>query len=596
MRRALFLAAGVLAVGCGHRDAKDPSAPAPRETARESVTCAGLGALVDLHGEVATAPTSLHAPLAPLADVQAELAAARTALAVAKDDPTLHSSIERLAALLEGRHAKLTTLTQWANDSHATASTALRDASTCRGVDLQVVAKRKDKTEDVSVARSKACEGTLRLWAVTDGLDLASAVSTARVAAQLADVRATNAQTRDRLKTALDRHAKNLRALEEASDPNGLAEARDGVKDAIADTYRTCLSHPPARAEGPTKIDPRTATVMVRPSWSGALKRLPSAAALRFGSGFLVRWHDATFVVTNRHVMDGAVEAEILFASDVENAKRDRKTTRMAKLVAAETSDDIAVLRIADGADKNANDLPSLTLRLDPAREQESVVAAGFPGIGAMPSFQVTRGVVSNAHFASEAEDAGIAYLQHTAAIDPGNSGGPLLDDGGRLIGMNTAKMTGRESVSFAIPTSRVRFALSRAERPRRFDVLHAESACNVALDGLASEHPSITSVRRWGLALFDESAHRARSDLRAAVESPIDEARVRAFEGVRDSVDAEGGIAPFATCTDVAARGSGFVASVRTKAGTLFRVGLGPETDELRVVSFAPAQPRGGT
>jgi hypothetical protein len=95
--------------------------------------------------------------------------------------------------------------------------------------------------------------------------------------------------------------------------------------------------------------------------------------------------------------------------------------------------------------------------------------------------------------------------------------------------------------------------------------------------------------VRRWGLALFDESAHRVRSELRAAVESPIDEARVRAFEGVREAVDADGGIAPFATCTDVTARGKdGFDASVRTKTGTLFRVVLAPEADELRVISFA--------
>lgn len=175
---------------------------------------------------------------------------------------------------------------------------------------------------------------------------------------------------------------------------------------------------------------------------------------------------------------------------------------------------------------------------------------------------------------------------------------GPLLDDGGRLIGMNTAKMSGRENVSFAIPTSRVRFALSRAERPRRFDVLHAEATCNVALDGLAAERPSMSAVRRLGLALFDESPHRPRAELRAAVESPIDEARVRAFEGVREAVDGEGGIAPFATCSDVTARGKdgkdGFVANVRTKTGTLFRVALAVETDELRIVSFA--QLRGGT
>lgn len=586
MKRALLLSFLALGIGC-HATAKEPSSPEPRETAApENAACAGLGALVDLHGEVTSLPTSAHAPLAPLADVQAELAAARTALAAAKDGTALHVAIERLTNLLEERRARLATATQFANESHAAATTALREASTCKGIDLGALSKRKAKSEDLAVARSKACEGTLRLWAVTDGLDLASAVSTARAAAQVAEARTANAQIRDRLKIALERHAKNLRALDEGADATFVGEARNEVQEEVANAYRACLSRPLTKtaAKSAAPSDPRNATVMVRPSWSGALKRLPSAAGLRFGSGFLVRWHDDTFVVTNRHVMEGAVEAEVLFAGDVENAKRDRKTTRVATLVAAEASDDIAVLRI------EGKDLPALTFRSEPPREQETVIAAGFPGMGAMPSFQVTRGVVSNAHFGSEAEDTGIAYLQHTAAIDPGNSGGPLLDDGGRLIGMNTAKMTGRENVSFAIPTSRLRFALSRAEKPRRFEALHAEAACNVALDGLASEHPTIGSVRRWGLVLFDESAHRVRSELRAAVESPIDEARVRAFEGVREKVDADGGIAPFATCTDVSPRGRDqFVASVRTKTGALYRVVIAAETDELRVVSFGP-------
>jgi hypothetical protein len=103
-----------------------------------------------------------------------------------------------------------------------------------------------------------------------------------------------------------------------------------------------------------------------------------------------------------------------------------------------------------------------------------------------------------------------------------------------------------------------------------------------------------MSSIRRYGLALFDEGPHRVRPELRAAAASPIDEARVRAFEAVRDAVQADGGIGPFATCTDVAPRGGngndGFVANVRTQTGTLYRVGLRAETDELRIVAFARA------
>jgi S1-C subfamily serine protease len=589
-----------MATGCAHatREATAPDAAEAREASSDTSTCKDLGALVDLHGEIVSAPTATNAPLAALADTQAELAAARAALAGLDRTDPLRAKVARLASLLEERRAALEMTTKFASESHAAAASALREASTCRGIDLAALSaatsKRSAKTEDLSIARSKACEPTLRVWAVTEGLDLTSVMSVSRVATQLADVRLSKADAppRDRLAAALARHAENLKALENESDPTKLIDARKDVREATENAYRTCLSQraPRTAAKDPPK-DPRSATVMVRPAWSGALKRLPSASALRFGSGFVVRWHGGTFVVTNRHVMDGAVEADILFAADVENVKRDKRATRTAKLVGADESDDVAVLRVDDANET----LPALSFRLEPAREQELVVAAGFPGVGAMPSFQVTRGIVSNAHFASEEQDAGIAYVQHTAAIDPGNSGGPLLDDAGRLVGMNTAKMNGRENVSFAIPTSRLRFALSRAEHPRHFDVMHAEAACNVLMDGLAAERPSMTAVRRLGLSLFDESTHRARPDLRAEAESPTDEARVRAFEAVRDAVDAAAGIAPFATCTDVAARDKEkFVANVRAKNGTLFRVVLASETDELRVVSFS--QLRGGT
>jgi hypothetical protein len=382
MRRGL-VAIALLALpagACAKPEARDPSATAAREAMPDSPTCAALGALVDLHGEVTTLPTPVHAPLAPLADVQAELAAARTALAATRDDDALHASVERLANLLEERRAKLATATHFANETHAAAVFALREASTCRGVDLGALSKKKGKTEDVAIARSKACETTLRLWATTDGLDLASHVSTARVASQVGGLRSANPSSRDRLKLALDRHAKNLQALDAAADATALGDARSAVNEAIANAYRSCLSRQTAKTAATKSAppsDPRSATVMVRPSWSGALKRLPSAAGLRFGSGFVVRWHDGTFVVTNRHVMDGAVEAEILFATDVENAKRDRKTTRTARLVAADASDDVAVLQIDD----TKSELPALALRLEPAREQETVVAAGFPGI-----------------------------------------------------------------------------------------------------------------------------------------------------------------------------------------------------------------------
>ena len=342
---------------------------------------------------------------------------------------------------------------------------------------------------------------------------------------------------------------------------------------------------------------------MVRPTWSGALKSL-GASERSFGSGFLVRWtrrdgKTETLVVTNRHVMEGALEAEVLFAAEIDTRdKRENGVARPARLVAADEADDIAILRVdAEGAAAQAQ---GLTFRTDPAREQEVVVAAGFPGIGMKPSFQVTNGVISNAHFGSEERDVGIAYLQHTAAIDPGNSGGPLLDDNGRLLGMNTAKLHGRDNVSLAIPGARIRFALRRAEERRTLGTAHAEASCNLAIDALAAEHPTMTSIARFGMPLFESgekqpdgasAARRHRAQVVGSPSGPIDEARLRAYERAREDVERGGdGVVPFEACSKVvqvaspAGGPASFTASFRTRSGVAYRVGLSEESGVVRV------------
>jgi len=565
-------------------------AQTPAPATPTSSSCTELGALVDLEREMTTPSIPSTAPLAGLVDAEEELAYARAARAHATDEGT-RASLERLVALLDARVTALDAVTKRANESHAVASAVLREASTCRGLDLRELAKQNDKSksEDVALARSKACDAPLRLWAATKNVDLTSELSTARTASALADVRVDkeHAAVRTHLAEVLTAHAARLRALtaltaDDASSPalRELALARSELSERIRATYHACLAPTPVRAtaKGPA-ADPRSATVMVRPTWSGALSRLPSAQDLRFGSGFVLRWNAQAFVLTNRHVMDGAIEAEVVFASET------RREKRIAKLVSADRDDDIAVLRI-DG------DAPAaLALRLDPPREQEVVIAAGFPGIGATPSYQVTRGVVSNAHFGAEKEDAGIAYLQHTAAIDPGNSGGPLLDDGGRLVGMNTAKLRGRDNVSIAIPAARLRFALARTDQPRAFERLHAEASCNAALDALSAEHPSMDSIRRFGWRLIEQARPVTTRVVVTEIESPIDEARVRGFESARELVQADGGIAAFQTCSDVGGSAPAFSARMRTRSGVAYRVALAVEGDDVRVTSITREQ-----
>jgi hypothetical protein len=269
--------------------------------------------------------------------------------------------------------------------------------------------------------------------------------------------------------------------------------------------------------------------------------------------------------------------------------------------VAADETDDVAILRV-DGGETGRGAPPGLTFRTELPHEQEVVVAAGFPGVGMMPSFQVTKGVVSNAHFASEERDVGIAYLQHTAAIDPGNSGGPLLDDSGRLLGMNTAKVSGRDNVSLAIPGARIRFALRRAEERRNLGTSHAEASCNLVLESLAAEHPTMTSIARFGLPLFEsaekrsegKSSTRHRNRVVGEATGPIDDARLRAFEVVREEIELAGGVLPFEACKDVVQSAAkpgtpaSFTASFRTRTGIVFRATLSEEHDVVRLTALS--------
>jgi S1-C subfamily serine protease len=620
-----------MAVGCsqvGAGPAAGVGGSRVSNGAIDAATCNALGSLVDLRQSMGSSPTAYTSPLYGVVDTGEELGYARAALeqlgATRSRTPApIAESVKGLVALLESRSGELRVATENARESYAAAESTLKGASMCRGLDLRELSKHQAKAEDVAIARSKACDGPLRLWAATKSTELGSEVSTAGVAVQLGELRLDkeNAVRRDRLASALDAHAKRLMALKALGGGGGevvtdelqaLAAARTSVSEQIENAFRGCLSEPPsARASSRAVVDPRSATVMVRPTWSGALKAL-GAGERRFGSGFLVRWtrkdgRAETLIVTNRHVMEGALEADILLSSEVDtHDKRDpraKATPRSARLVAADETDDIAVLRVSTEGTQAPLAAQGLAFRSDSPREQEVVVAAGFPGVGMTPSFQVTKGVVSNAHFGSDERDVGIAYLQHTAPIDPGNSGGPLLDESGRLVGMNTAKLVGRDNVSLAIPAARIRFALRRAEERRNVSTSHAEASCNVVLEALSAEHPTMASIDRFGLALFESletrreagktSTRKHRDRVVGEPDGPIEDARLRAFEVVREEIEGAGGVLPFETCKSVtrsaAPDGSPatFIATFRTRSGGVFRATLSEEHDVVRLASI---------
>src|SRR5215470_15713376 len=144
-----------------------------------------------------------------------------------------------------------------------------------------------------------------------------------------------------------------------------------------------------------------------------------STTTLRSGTGFAVS--RATHIVTNAHVVNACKSLRVLSGAQQSSAR----------VLAMDTDADLAVLQSSISMSK------TLAMRSQPAlRLGESVIAFGFPLPGALSQGgNLTTGNVSA--LAGLGDDP--RYLQVTAPVQPGNSGGPLLDGGGNLIGVVTS-------------------------------------------------------------------------------------------------------------------------------------------------------------
>ena len=156
------------------------------------------------------------------------------------------------------------------------------------------------------------------------------------------------------------------------------------------------------------------------------------------GSGFIVS--PDGYIVTNAHVVDGAKEVTVRLT--------DRREFT-AKVIGADKRTDIALIKI----DAKAN-LPALDLSNPPApRQGEWVIAIGSP-FGFENS--VSAGVVSGVHRALPGGQM-TPFIKTVVAVNPGNSGGPLLNAAGQVVGVNSqiySRSGGYMGLSFAIPAN----------------------------------------------------------------------------------------------------------------------------------------------
>lgn len=150
------------------------------------------------------------------------------------------------------------------------------------------------------------------------------------------------------------------------------------------------------------------------------------------GTGFFLR--DDGYIVTNQHVIAGAKQIQALTS--------ERKVLT-ATLIGQDADKDIALLKVQGSFDA----LP--LANSDELAVGNKVIAIGNP-LGL--AFTVTEGIISalNRRGPNGREE----YVQTDVSLNPGNSGGPLLDTKGRVVGMNNFKVGEAESLGFALESN----------------------------------------------------------------------------------------------------------------------------------------------
>lgn len=185
------------------------------------------------------------------------------------------------------------------------------------------------------------------------------------------------------------------------------------------------LLSPAARAEAPPGLEHAIAATLVVHS--------ADETGTFLGSAFL--WGDGHIAITCAHVVYGETEVEVTF---------DDGHDETARVLARDPARDVAVLAVPGGAGHGLSPAPA------PAELGQTVYAVGAP-LGV--EFTVTRGMAS-ARPRQLNPAVPIRLVQHDAAVNNGNSGGPLVDHDGRVLGMNSQIVDGAPNfigLSFAI-------------------------------------------------------------------------------------------------------------------------------------------------
>ena len=205
--------------------------------------------------------------------------------------------------------------------------------------------------------------------------------------------------------------------------------------------------------EAYNKVAPAAVVVSTKSVTQGYFMQTQEVEGI--GSGFII--NQEGYILTNYHVVKGAQEISVTLSNDV---------TTTAQIVNYDENQDVAMIKITDESVK----IPA-TVELgdsDSLQPGEEVIAIGTP-LSTELSSTVTKGIIS-ATSRSVAVESGVTMnlIQTDAAINAGNSGGPLVNTKGEVVGINSSKISGEavEGIGFSIPINDIKDKIESLSKP----------------------------------------------------------------------------------------------------------------------------------
>lgn len=183
---------------------------------------------------------------------------------------------------------------------------------------------------------------------------------------------------------------------------------------------------------------------------------------LASGTGFGISSNG--IIVTNHHVIDGAKTIK------VRGINSDFNKTYKAKVLVSDKNNDLAIIQIDDFGFTSLGTIP-YTIKTGLAGVGENIFVLGYPLRATMgDEIKLTNGIISS----RTGFQGDITSYQISAPVQPGNSGGPLFDSQGNLIGIINAKHTGAENASYAVKTNYLTNLIDLLSSPPKLQMINS--------------------------------------------------------------------------------------------------------------------------